>query len=312
MKVVSEAVDASDPSIEASWMYASLVQGILSSVTIRTGGAGSVYGLMAGTFVVIVNSDIGVDEFTADSTTPPDATALSAGGVLLLLNSVVRGGTSVVPDAVSVGIAYDEPLSYALIAGSVVAAGTVTGPSSRSVAVHTAGLKVFPTFVTVIDSVIDGGTAAQTSAFSLSVPWLLRVIHSDVWANNLDCYYEMEFDVGVPVCLSDPAQLNNPSVPLIQADGNISSDPLFNGDDFHLADNSPCIDAGVDPHTASGYLDYWYSEFGVDISNLISRDRDGDPRPYGAGWDIGPDEWTPNEKNNRQRTHSGNILGGSA
>jgi len=63
--------------------------------------------------------------------------------------------------------------------------------------------------------------------------------------------------------------------------GNISAQALFvSEEDRHLAPGSPCIDAGGNPHT-------W-----IDL-DLVDYDFDGDPRPWGAGWDIGSDEWTP-------------------
>jgi len=55
-------------------------------------------------------------------------------------------------------------------------------------------------------------------------------------------------------------------------DGNIERDPLFVGEgDFHLTADSPCIDAGIDVG--------------------VYTDIDGDVRPYGAGFDIGADEY---------------------
>jgi hypothetical protein len=59
---------------------------------------------------------------------------------------------------------------------------------------------------------------------------------------------------------------------LIWGDGNIQAIPLFaGGDNFHLAADSPCIDAGID----SG----------------VYTDIDGDTRPLGDGFDMGADEF---------------------
>ena len=58
--------------------------------------------------------------------------------------------------------------------------------------------------------------------------------------------------------------------------GNISADPLFRNparSDFHLTGGSPCIDTG--------------SSEGVPAT-----DFEGDPRPWGHGYDMGADEYT--------------------
>ncbi|MCD4697955.1 MAG: T9SS type A sorting domain-containing protein, partial [Bacteroidales bacterium] len=55
----------------------------------------------------------------------------------------------------------------------------------------------------------------------------------------------------------------------------IAEDPLFvnlSENDFHLTENSPCIDAG-------------------DSINAPDFDFDGNPRPQGAGYDIGAYEY---------------------
>jgi len=55
-------------------------------------------------------------------------------------------------------------------------------------------------------------------------------------------------------------------------EGNINADPLFVGaGDFHLTAGSPCVDSGA--------------------AAAIDDDIDGDPRPRGAGFDMGSDEF---------------------
>ena len=56
-------------------------------------------------------------------------------------------------------------------------------------------------------------------------------------------------------------------------DGNIDADPLFiGGGDYHLSAGSPCIDAGTDTG--------------------VYTDIDGQSRPWGAGFDMGADEFS--------------------
>ena len=62
--------------------------------------------------------------------------------------------------------------------------------------------------------------------------------------------------------------------PLLWALGNKNSNPQFVGlGDYHLRPVSPCIDAGR--------------------AVEIDTDIDGDPRPYGDGYDMGADEYVP-------------------
>ena len=66
-----------------------------------------------------------------------------------------------------------------------------------------------------------------------------------------------------------------PSV-LVDQGGNLAVDPLFvkPGKDVHLTAGSPLIDAGT-------------------CTGAPTTDIDGDPRPTGAGCDIGADEFVP-------------------
>lgn len=63
-----------------------------------------------------------------------------------------------------------------------------------------------------------------------------------------------------------------------QATGNLNEDPDFAGaDDFHPNAGSPLIDAGVNPLPL----------LPPDLLDSVWYDLDGNPRPAGAGWDIG-------------------------
>jgi hypothetical protein len=78
--------------------------------------------------------------------------------------------------------------------------------------------------------------------------------HNDVWNNSLGNYQQ-----GLP------------------GQGDISKDPLFNdpdNNDFHLTAASPCINAGA-------------------FISGVTYDIDYDHRPYGAGFDMGADEYVP-------------------
>jgi hypothetical protein len=56
--------------------------------------------------------------------------------------------------------------------------------------------------------------------------------------------------------------------------GNISADPLLDGDGVHLTSTSPAIDTGI-------------------CTGAPATDIDGDSRPTGSGCDMGADEFVP-------------------
>jgi len=72
----------------------------------------------------------------------------------------------------------------------------------------------------------------------------------------------------------DHSDLDEQSGPVNDLGGNINMSPLFVAADWHLRATSPCIDTGT-------------------CAGAPTTDIDGDPRPTGAGCDIGADEFVP-------------------
>ena len=106
---------------------------------------------------------------------------------------------------------------------------------------------------TIINCIFWGDAAPEGPEIAVdSIYALLIVSYSNIQGGEAEAYIE-------PGCF------------LGWEEGNIDSDPLFIGeDDYHISNRSPCIDAGTD---AGVYADF-----------------DGEPRPHGAGFDMGADE----------------------
>lgn len=94
-----------------------------------------------------------------------------------------------------------------------------------------------------------------------------RIRNSIIWSNHATIDGDQIHGVTGRITYSD-IQGGWPGV------GNIDADPLFVYPwvvEYHLTADSPCIDAGTDAG--------------------VSTDMDGDRRPYGAGFDMGADEF---------------------
>jgi len=100
------------------------------------------------------------------------------------------------------------------------------------------------------------------------------VLNSILWGNLApDSPRDLLAHTMVGVGL-DHSDILDQSGPVTDLGGNISANPLFVVGDIHLRAGSPCIDTGT-------------------CTGAPTTDFEGDPRPTGAGCDMGADEFVP-------------------
>ena len=132
------------------------------------------------------------------------------------------------------------------------------GPSSQTITNCT----IADNFVGDYGFVGAGGGIYAYGGVSLSITNCI------VWGNSAEIAPQI---FGFPTVFYSDIQGGFPGI------RNINSDPLFVGSgDYHLVAGSPCIDAGKK---------IWG----------IYKDIDGQRRPFGAGFDIGADEYSTQE-----------------
>jgi len=116
--------------------------------------------------------------------------------------------------------------------------------------------------VTVTNSILWGnsGTGSQIGIAGWYAASFVTVRYSDVQGGQSGVFID-----------SDPDRC--PDCTLFWESGNIDADPQFvGGGDYHLTESSPCINAGS-------------------AASAPEEDIDGEFRPFGAGHDIGSDEY---------------------
>jgi hypothetical protein len=197
-------------------------------------------------------------------------------GTATLVSNVVVGGSGVS----AIGIDGRDD--------SVVAAGNtvVGGPAERST-----GLVLSACAAILVDNiVVFGGTPdgdAHPAGLSIRAS-TVTLAANDLFGGPGACL----IDPGGADCVVTAGDVDAcawTGCDSVTAAG-LSADPWFvdeAGGDFHLAGDSPCIDAGAPP---------------PDCCVLpASRDRDGRPRPQGDGWDIGAYEFAPDKRTESRR-----------
>jgi len=131
---------------------------------------------------------------------------------------------------------------------------------------------------TLMNNTIDGSGSEVSTGVYIGAG-IVTLLNNDIWG-QFQSYLLQSGGANI----TQLADLNACTwTGCVEASGNISDDPLFvdpDAGDFHLQSGSPCINTGIDP---TSYIAPALAEF----------DFEDDARPYGAGWDIGADEWTP-------------------
>ncbi len=194
------------------------------------------------------------------------------GGTVTLVNNIIDGGSG---GRKCCGV-------YNSGSTTILVNNTINGGSgNRSRGVTNSGELAI---ATVVNNVIDGGSGTYSMGILITASSTTTLSNNDIWGADLYCMIFKSYWPSGGCVVNSIAGVNACGwTGCVEASGNISADPLFVdpvGGDFHLGDSSPCIDAGIDP---AAYVD----------PGLVEFDFDGDARPYGAGWDIGADEWTP-------------------
>jgi hypothetical protein len=118
---------------------------------------------------------------------------------------------------------------------------------------------------TIMNCTIADNTAGSAGGGIGSYSASPAVTNCILWANAPD---QVDPAADTPIVTFSDVQGGYPA-----GIGNINLNPLFvGGGDYHLLENSPCIDAGTDV-------------------GAPDRDIDGHRRPAGAGYDMGADEF---------------------
>ena len=100
------------------------------------------------------------------------------------------------------------------------------------------------------------------------------VINTIIWNNSGTSIYEAQSNT-LEVRYSDVEGEDD-----WPGEGNINLDPGFLDETCHIDDSSPCYDEGIGSVEINGT---WY--------DAPEYDFEGNPRPFGVGYDIGADEY---------------------
>jgi len=199
----------------------------------------------------------------------------------LVVNNFIQGAAVAADTTKGILIFPQFRVQQVLVQNNTINGGAGTS-GGQSVGVTVMGGNLVR--VILAGNIIDGGQCGKSAGVPGSAALSaggsgrrIDLFNNDMWGAQQDCLARIG-----STCITDLAELNACGWSSCEAAAdNLSADPQFVNPgqfDYHISSTSPCVDTGIDPAL-------WYT------GTLLDFDFEGDPRPAGAGWDIGMDEY---------------------
>jgi hypothetical protein len=135
------------------------------------------------------------------------------------------------------------------------------------------GIHTRDTDLILINNTIVNNSAEEGGGLGIASSTHSIILNTIFWGNEANGYPNIQGEHTIAY--------SNIEEMVYEGEGNLSIDPLFEDSLYHLADNSPCIVAGIDSFKMDGDL------YAAPLADLSGNQR---PSPYGSYPDMGAHE----------------------